>query len=275
MHHLASRPRAPAHRLSSWLAFPPFLAHSRRARTLTGCDAPNYLSFLTDFGLRTASLQLVTASRPGSRQKRGSSTSPTWSRRATSAGAQRCSRRPSVLPPAVHVAVVDPGVGTDRRGDRRPGRRHDPGRAGQRAAVLGGRRRSAAPSRAFVLTNSELWNNQYRQRSTAATSSCRWPRTWPTGTGSPGRHDIDVADLVTLLSSDKPDARRRGRRRGDVGRPVRQRAALDPGCGRGRWDRDRLLDVDQVRPARVLRAVLLTFGAAAPVSSSPSPTARG
>ena len=45
--------------------------------------------------------------------------------------------------------------------------------------------------------------------------------------------EIDVADLVDAAGADEPGARRRGRGRGDVGRPVRQRAAVDPGGRRG------------------------------------------
>ena len=44
------------------------------------------------------------------------------------------------LPPAVHVAVVDPGVGTARRGIAIAHARRAPGRAGQRPAALGGGR---------------------------------------------------------------------------------------------------------------------------------------
>ena len=56
------------------------------------------------------------------------------------------------LPHGVHVAVVDPGVGTSRRGGRAGRAGRAAGRAGQRAADAGGARRWAGSPRRCELT---------------------------------------------------------------------------------------------------------------------------
>ena len=100
------------------------------------------------------------------------------------------------LPAAVHVAVVDPGVGTTRRGRDR-GRRGilvgpDNGLLSWAAAALGGVRR------AFQLTNGDSGCTRCPRRSTGVTSSFPSRRISPrAGLVSVGT-ELDTGDLVTL-----------------------------------------------------------------------------
>ena len=79
------------------------------------------------------------------------------------------------LPIGVHLAVVDPGVGTDRRADRHPRRsRRLPRRPGQRPAAARLPMRSAASTEARELANSRPLAADRRARpSTGGTSSRR------------------------------------------------------------------------------------------------------
>ena len=162
-------------------------------------------------------------------RRRASSTSPTTSRPTTSGpGGLALARSVQYLAPGVVLAVVDPGVGTDRRavavevGDGAVG----PRRPRQRPAGAGGRDgRRRRPG---------------RRRSPTPSTTCRRPA--PTFAGrdvfAPAAAHlcagVDLAELgelidpVTLLPGVAAAHRRRGRRprrRGAVGRPLRQRPA--------------------------------------------------
>ena len=143
----------------------------------------------------------------------GSSMLPDWYARGRQA--RRCVLAQTIpyLPPCVHVAVVDPGVGTARRGvavraaeSILVGPRTTaccPGRWPRSAAVTGP---SSSPTANCGCTGC-------RRPSTAGTSSCRPPRTSPPG---PISHqagtEIKLTDLVSLPRI--PTSRcRTGRRR--------------------------------------------------------------
>jgi hypothetical protein len=139
------------------------------------------------------------------------------------------------LPPAVHVAVVDPGVGTARRAASRSPRGFRVRRAGQRPAVLGGSRGwAAAPRRSASPTGRCGWTPR-RRPSTAGTSHAgggpsggllsRSPRraassTWPASSRCPGKSAGSPGAALTRRSSrstgsatrscPSPDLRRRG-----------------------------------------------------------------
>jgi len=104
------------------------------------------------------------------------------------------------LPPAVHVAVVDPGVGTARRGVAVAAGDSvfvgpDNGLLSWAVAAAGG------PSRAVSLTNSELWlatvTSTFHGRDVFMPVAARLA----TGTGLASAGDeMDVRDLMTLPS---------------------------------------------------------------------------
>ncbi len=112
------------------------------------------------------------------------------------------------LPPAVHVAVVDPGVGT-HAARHRGGRRATPSWSGPTTACCPGRsRRWAGPRRAFQLTNGELWLHpvspdlprpgHFHRRS---------PRIWPRAPTSPrSGTEIDVGRSGDPARTDQPGA---------------------------------------------------------------------
>ncbi len=112
------------------------------------------------------------------------------------------------MPPAVHVAVVDPGVGTARRAVAiRPATPilvgPDNGLLSWAANALGG-----LPT-AFVLTNSQLWNKPVSPTFHGRDIFMPVAAHLATGTAlAQVGTQIDVADLVTLVSSDGADARR-------------------------------------------------------------------
>ena len=96
-----------------------------------------FITFLTDFGVQDDFVGtchgVIARDRPRSAR---ASTSPTASPRRTSCRARSCSHNSlPYAPVGVHLAVVDPDVGGNRRAiARRCGRRSRLRRAGQRAA---------------------------------------------------------------------------------------------------------------------------------------------
>ena len=137
-------------------------------------------------------------------------------------------RAAQYLCPGVVLAVVDPGVGTDRRAvavevGRRPVGPRRPRQRAARAGGVDGRRRR--PGRVAHQRRATTCRRRARP-SPGATSSPRPPPTSCNG-----------VDLLRARRPDRPDhaaprraaghrrGRRRPRRRGAVGRPLRQRPA--------------------------------------------------
>ena len=130
-------------------------------------------------------------------------------------------------PPGVHLAVVDPGVGTDAARGRRPRR---PTRTGSWSAPTTGccgRRSSAsaAPSRPPTSRSRRFGSSRSRRPSTAATSSPRWPPTWRTGRRSPRPASRSTRRVAGHRSqaSEPADRGGPGRRPRRLRRPLRQR----------------------------------------------------
>ena len=83
--------------------------------TVTGVTAPGCVSFLSDYGHADEFVGVCKAVMLGLAPDSRSSTSPTTSRRTTCAPApSRSCRAVQYLPDGIVLAVVDPGVGTDR-----------------------------------------------------------------------------------------------------------------------------------------------------------------
>ena len=142
------------------------------------------------------------------------------------------------LPLGVHLGVVDPGVGSERRAlvSRRPARRCSWGPT--TACSCRPRRRSAASSRARTISTRSCSCSPSRRRSTAVTCSRRSPRAWRTAS-RPTRS----ARSSTWPTSCAWRSRRSTSRDGVLqatraaGRPLRehgpQRAARRPGPASG------------------------------------------
>ena len=103
------------------------------------------------------------------------------------------------LPPAVHVAVVDPGVGTHRRGDRDRHTRRRAGRARTTGCWSGPPTRSAASTAAVELTNTD-WllgdvSRTFHGRDVFAPAAARLAARRALRDAGPA---VDPADLVRL-----------------------------------------------------------------------------
>ena len=182
------------------------------------------------------------------------------------------------LPPAVHVAVVDPGVGTARRGVAVAAGESvfvGPDNGLLSWAVDGGGRRDRGP---FSLTNRGCGWTRCRRPSTAGTSSCRSPRTWRRTPSWPRPgEEIDVGELVTLPA---PERRVRGGASptGEVltvdrfGNVQLSHHHVRRGANRPRAGRDR---ARPLRPPGLRIPYREMFGAVAPGSSCSTPTAPG
>ena len=141
------------------------------------------------------------------------------------AGALTLARSVQYLCPGVVLAVVDPGVGTDRRavavevGDGAV----RPRRARQRPAGLGGRRWSAAPPRAVELTNPEYQlaapGPTFAGRDVFAPAAAHLCAGVPLEALGP---PIDPADAGPRPRAPAAGRGGRHRGRGPVGRPLRQ-----------------------------------------------------
>ena len=160
--------------------------------------------------------------------------------------AASCANALPYAPPGVHLAVVDPGVGSPRRrvavrvGDGRP----DPGRPRQRAALAARSSGSAARSRRSTSRSRRSGSSRSRRPSTAATCSRRSPPTWRSGRRSrtPGEA-IDPAASLTARAASEPRIERRAgssptsiyvdRFGNVVARPRRPAPRRRPGCGSG------------------------------------------
>jgi hypothetical protein len=227
---------------------------------------PNCLTFLTDFGLEdgfVAACHGVAARiAPGVRVIDVTHLVPPGDVRR---GAAVLAQVVPSMPPAVHVAVVDPGVGTARRavaisaGDAvlvGP----DNGLLSWAANTLGG-----VPS-AFVLTNSQLWNKPVSP--TFHGRDIFMPVAAHLATGTELAQvgtQIDVADLVTLSA---PTARMlegeaEGEvlsvdRFGNVQLSIPSVAAAELGITIGSWMTIRY------NRREISAPYMLTFGAAAP-----------
>ena len=243
------------------------LAHKRgehvRSRVVT---TPSCLTFLTDFGLEdgfVAACHGVAARiAPSVRVIDITHLVPPGDVRR---GAAVLAQTVPSMPPAVHVAVVDPGVGTTRRavaiqaGDAilvGP----DNGLLSWAANALGG-----VPS-AFVLTNSQLWNKPVSPTFHGRDIFMPVAAHLATGTElAQAGTQIDVADLVTLSA---PTARMlegeaEGEvlsvdRFGNVQLSIPSVAAAELGIAIGSWMTIRY------NRREISAPYMLTFGAAAP-----------
>lgn len=236
-----------------------------RSRVVT---KPSCLTFLTDFGLEdgfVAACHGVAARiAPGLRVIDVTHLVPPGDVRR---GAAVLAQVVLSMPPAVHVAVVDPGVGTARRavaisaGDAvlvGP----DNGLLSWAANALGG---GSSPS-AFVLTNSQLWNKPVSPTFHGRDIFMPVAAHLATGTelAQVGTR-IDVADLVTLSA---PTARMlegeaEGEvlsvdRFGNVQLSIPSVAAAELGITIGSWMTIRY------NRREISAPYMLTFGAAAP-----------
>ncbi len=133
------------------------------------------------------------------------------------------------LPPAVHVGVVDPGVGTSRRAVAVQAGHSvlvgpDNGLLSWAVSALGG------ASRVVQLTNGDLWLHPVSATFHGRDIFMPVAAHLAAGTDLAAVGDeIDVGRPGLAARAHQPGARRRGRGRGDVGGPVRQRAAVHPG----------------------------------------------
>ena len=195
------------------------------------------------------------------------------------------------FPPAVHVAVVDPGVGTARRGVAVEAGGAlfvgpDNGLLSVAVAAAGG------AARAVVAYQQGCCGGiPRRPRSTAATSSCRSRRAWRPG--MPLAEAGDPVEVTSLIALPQPECRITGdgaRRGGGHRRPVRERAAFparrrraagraEPWryrhAGLGRRRRSRCLSSrPSARSRRARRSATATAATGSP-SRSPAATRRG
>ena len=162
----------------------------------------------------------------GARHRRHATASP---RHDVRAGALVLRRALPYFPPGVHLAVVDPEVGGERRARRAA---HAPRRTASSSAPTTGCSRwppsaSAASWRPSTSRARRTASSRRRRPSTGATSSRRWPRSWrPARRWREAGEPIDADELAPLDMPPAPRVEDGGARRPRAGlRPLRQRHA--------------------------------------------------